>query len=808
MQDLYQRQIELENEYSNESVAAGQQAVLDAFTQGRATDIGTGRILLAKAYEAAIESFSGFINKPSRGVLGKYKVLLRHAAPEVLVMAGLREVISACAVPEPVVMQDVLRRIGKVIETESMLVFLDKLNPVYTKRTLEYLDSAGTKSINHRYRTLLTGTNNLGLKWEGWTMEERVGTANILLTHLYDTTGLFKWELNTTSQHYIVQPSGVLTKHFDDIQDAARAVVKYPPMLIKPNDWTSQYDGGYLTDWFKAQSPMCGLRFLKRDQRDWILNTLESERSAPVRAAMNKTQSTPYRVNKQVLNVLREAVGTRLGILGLPSSQPRPQPVFPFPEGWLKEHATVSEMEQFKLWKDQMRVWYTNEAKRAGRKAGILSRLRELVRYQDEAELYFPTFIDWRGRMYFRSILNPQSNDAVKGCLEFAEGKPLGAEGLFWLKVHVANSCGYDKHSPEIKAKWTEDNWEMICDFINNPLDVDAPEPDTAFTLLQSGLALQEALSMQNPTDYVCHVPVAMDATCSGLQHLSALTRDTVGATYTNLIDNKSDKKSDIYMKVAEEAQGQLQELITDPVVQQFWSEREITRAMAKRPVMTLVYGSTLLSTIEGLALELSDSGVEPIRNDEGRIAYSLNALAVPVGKALRQGAARTVPKAVEIMAYLQMLVRKHKDRCMQWVTPVGVPVVNWAEGDVIKQVAIRSMGVQAIYMRYHNGEYNTRVAANGIVPNFVHSMDSAHLCTTINDADCSILPIHDSFATHPSDVPEMHRALRSTFAKMYTDFSIEELLNFNSINQEDYPIPEQGDLDIKAVNTAPYMFC
>ena len=54
MQDLYQKQIALEEEYSNASIAAGQQAVLDAFKQGRAADIGTGRILLAKAYEAAI----------------------------------------------------------------------------------------------------------------------------------------------------------------------------------------------------------------------------------------------------------------------------------------------------------------------------------------------------------------------------------------------------------------------------------------------------------------------------------------------------------------------------------------------------------------------------------------------------------------------------------------------------------------------------------------------------------------------------------------------------------------------------------
>ena len=85
------------------------------------------------------------------------------------------------------------------------------------------------------------------------------------------------------------------------------------------------------------------------------------------------------------------------------------------------------------------------------------------------------------------------------------------------MKVHVANSCGYDKHDDAIKAKWTEDNWELIRDFINNPLEVDAPEPDTAFTLLQAGLALQDALSLQNPETYVCNVPVAMDATCSGL---------------------------------------------------------------------------------------------------------------------------------------------------------------------------------------------------------------------------------------------------------------------------------------------------
>ena len=182
MQDLYQKQIALEEEYSNASIAAGQQAVLDAFKQGRAADIGTGRILLAKAYEAAITAFTEFLKVPMRGVGGKYKVMLKHASPDVLVVAGLREVIASCANPIPVAMQDVLRNLGRIIESESMLVYLDKLSPAYTQRTLEYLDSSGTKSANHRYRTLLAGSNNLGLKWNRWTVEERVGVARLLVS--------------------------------------------------------------------------------------------------------------------------------------------------------------------------------------------------------------------------------------------------------------------------------------------------------------------------------------------------------------------------------------------------------------------------------------------------------------------------------------------------------------------------------------------------------------------------------------------------------------------------------------------------
>lgn len=824
MQDLHQRQIELEEEYSTMSLVAGQKQVLDAFKQGRAADVGQGRILLAKAFEAAVGDFVELLSKPMRGVGGKYKRLLQIAKPDVIVMASLREVINGCASPEPMPMQNVLRNVGRIIESESMLECMAKVSEKYTDRTVEYLDAAGTRSVSHRYRTFLAGAKAMDLNWEPWSTDERIGVGRLILSSLYESTGLFQWSTNSYSNgvsSYYLTPSDVLAKHFQEVQSAARAVVKYPPMIVKPNEWLGQNNGGYFTEWFNHYAPMCGIRYIKKEHKKWILDNLESSVSAPVRSAMNKAQSVPYRVNKQVLEILRAATAMRVGILGLPSFVEAPKPEFPLGDGWQKDEATAEELEQFKFWKTQMSEWYTSENKRKGRHTGILSKISEMVRYQDEPELYFPTFIDWRGRLYFRSNLNPQSNDAIKGCIEFANGKPLGKTGLHWLKVHVANCCGYDKHDDKIKAAWVDENWSYIENFINNPLDIDAPEPDTAFTLLQAGLALQSALQLPDPTTYVCHVPIAMDATCSGLQHLSALTRDTTGAYYTNLIDNNDDKKSDIYMRVAEVAETNRDKymkatrkvdgktVIEDaPLVAEYWKETPISRAMAKKPVMTFVYGSTLLSTIDSIALEMTESGMEIIRSDDGKVLYSMTSLATPIAKALRKGVDETVPESAKMMKYLQKVVRKHKDTCMRWVNPVGVPVVNWAEGNVMKLIAIRSMGVTSIRMMSNDNTYNTRIAANGIVPNFVHSMDSAHLCLTILDADCDTLPIHDSFATHPCDVPTMHKSLRSTFIKMYNDFKIEDFLQFNDIDLEEYQPPMQGNLELSCIENAQFMFC
>lgn len=49
--------------------------------------------------------------------------------------------------------------------------------------------------------------------------------------------------------------------------------------------------------------------------------------------------------------------------------------------------------------------------------------------------------------------LNHLGSDLCRGMLAFSERKPLGPDGLDWLKVHLANLCGKDKVRPCVSSR-------------------------------------------------------------------------------------------------------------------------------------------------------------------------------------------------------------------------------------------------------------------------------------------------------------------------------------------------------------------
>jgi DNA-directed RNA polymerase, mitochondrial len=94
--------------------------------------------------------------------------------------------------------------------------------------------------------------------------------------------------------------------------------------------------------------------------------------------------------------------------------------------------------------------------------------------------------------------------------------------------------------------------------------------------------------------DFRSHLPVSMDGTCNGYQHLSAMGRDPIGGLATNLVP--AGEPQDIYQKVADRANRRIERDAENggpdaDAARQLLGK--IDRNDAKHATMTTPYGVT-----------------------------------------------------------------------------------------------------------------------------------------------------------------------------------------------------------------------
>lgn len=141
---------------------------------------------------------------------------------------------------------------------------------------------------------------------------------------------------------------------------------------------------------------------------------------------------------------------------------------------------------------------------------------------------------DFRGRVYVNTaFLHEQSSDNAKGLLLLDKPAPLGENGLFWLKVHTANSFGNDKVTLNQRAEFVDENINLFLSYAEKPtvnqgwIDTDAP-----FSFLAACNELKkikEWLMLGNKLgDYECALPVYIDGSNNGVQHLVAMSPCTL----------------------------------------------------------------------------------------------------------------------------------------------------------------------------------------------------------------------------------------------------------------------------------------
>jgi hypothetical protein len=271
-----------------------------------------------------------------------------------------------------------------------------------------------------------------------------------------------------------------------------------------------------------------------------------------------------------------------------------------------------------------------------------LAQLRALDADGRQAHFFLPWKADYRGRIYAETPwLTPQGGDLQRALFEFAEGSPLDAAGLAALRRHGANlvkrervlsDLGIDGRQVvtlEERERWVLGHAAAILASAEAPLAVPfwrevagKPMQFLAFCLAYRQWTLDPGAPI--------HLPVQIDGTCNGLQHIAVLTGDADLARAVNVLPRADGRPGDIYSEIATTARetlGNIKSLLREETehpegleLADAWLAGEpaiwLNRGTAKKVIMTVPYGA----------------------RENAQAAFVAGAIAADIAGALRRG--------------------------------------------------------------------------------------------------------------------------------------------------------------------------
>lgn len=661
-------------------------------------------------------------------------------------------------------------------------------------------------TYRHKRNVMRYRAKKVGVEPANWNIELRTRVGTLLLHMFLSTVGLLEiYKGRVPGAKFPVERlrgTEETLKWFREQHGKFELLTPiYQPMVIPPKDWTTPFNGGYLT---------LKLRLIKSNNRNY-LEELRNCEMPQVYRAINTLQRTPWKINRRVYDVFYE-VWTSGGCLGkLPQQHELPLP--PRPEGIDEDRTVLAN------WKHEAAAIYERNARSRSQRQSVEFQLTTATRFLDVERFYFPYTMDWRGRLYpVPVILNPQGNDLAKGLLMFADGKPLGKRGADWLKVHCANLFGIDKVSVEDRVAWVDAHKDAIIDSALNPLDGERfwATADKPYQALAACFELYGYWT--EGESFVSHLPIAMDGSCNGIQNFSAMLRDYEGGCAVNLVPQ--DTPQDIYAGVAEVVARRVEEDARKGVEHADLWVGKITRSIVKRPVMTLPYGATrygMRQQIIDTLKKMADDGECPIpaRNDD--YFWPAEYLSWVVYRSIGE----VVRAARQAMDWLQQAasVSSKDGMPIHWITPAGLPVLQAYYKTSVKRVRCLIDGRRVrTQIHVRDATIDSQAMAYGSAPNFVHSMDASHLMLTVNHAAdrgvTHFCMVHDSYATHAADSDTLAQSLREMFVYQYQTQDVLAQYREHLVAQvhpdlveKIPPLPERGNLDLNVVKYSMYFF-
>jgi DNA-directed RNA polymerase, mitochondrial len=834
MNDLMALQVQLEEEMTNRGMERYLRDVAKAKQAGREDGTAYGQVILANRLDNLAHAIQGWMEETAKGHAGNNATAYRkvkNCDPHTLAFLTLKNVLAG--VSSVRTLQFVAVTIGTAIEDELRFEEIRKTE----KRAYERLLQGAKKRSAYHYKHMYAVRQAQRVDdWKRWTRVERLHVGLKMVDLMMNTLKIVEVTHQKVDKDQSVKYVRPLPETLEWIErkNGVAAMLRpvYEPMVVQPRDWEDPFSGGYLSSNIKP------LKLVKTKNKGY-LEELKNVDMPIVYESINALQRTPWQINSQVLQVMQELWDSGSTIAGLPARTGVEMPVKPVDIETNKDSQKEYRIAAAKA--------HMHNLSLAGKRIAFNISLSIAKRYEKYRRIFFPYQMDFRGRIYAVPHLNPQGSDAQKSLLRFANGKPLGTEGWKWLAFHGANVAGYDKVSLEARVNWVLDNEEEICAVAENPFDnrgwcteiggveIDSPWQFLAFCYEWAGYC-------QHGEEFVSKIPVALDGSCSGLQHFSAMLRDEKGGAAVNLVPQEL--PADVYQTVAnrvievvnQEAEEGTEDSLahtdygvayvkegTKTLARQ-WQQFGITRKTTKRSVMTLAYGSKQYGFKEQLMEDLiTPTKIAADKDPNVNFPFTRDGYAAAqyMANKIWNAVHETLVKASEAMKWLQEVasIAASEELPVRWTTPIGFPVVQ-AYADVESRRVKTAISGKLVYLTMYRDKdkLNRRKQSQGIAPNFVHSCDAAHLMLTVvranQDGLHNFSMIHDSFGTTAGDAEQMFYIVRKSFVEMYESVSVlddfaEEIACQLSLKNRCKlpPLPDSGTLDLAHVVDSRYCF-
>lgn len=873
--DAAVREIELEEQMT--SLGRLQVRKQIAAAKERSSESGTkyGQTLVAMSVERIGKAIGDFIeNAEAKGAGVRHTAVkyLKQVDHEVAAFIAMRCVVDSLTGKKQV-LQRAAVTIGSRVEDEVRFTRFSEDSKEGYKRGLE---KARKGTSYHRKKATMSGYERRYMEeeWDTWSEDARLQIGMALINMIVQT-GLVEVGdevVTRTKTNKVLTPTAKLVEWIErETQRSELLSPNYLPMIVEPLPWTDPFNGGYLTKGAQSWNNL-----VKTGNTNYLTELADhAEDMTTVYDSVNALQSTAWRINPRVYETLNTLWDLGHDNAGLPSREdigavPCPccgaaVTIAKLNTRHSEEHACFSDPEVLRQWKkDAFRTHEKNVSLRSKR-LHLAKTLRIAEMFVEEEAIYFPHQLDFRGRIYCIPSFNPQGNDVTKGLLEFSEGLPIeDTTAAFWLAVQGANVWGFDKAPLEDRVAWVEKHEEMIKAVANDPLgNMWWTDADKQYQFL--AFCFEWASFLEEGFGYVSRLPVALDGSCSGIQHFSAMLRDEIGGNAVNLIP--TEQPQDIYQQVCdrvvakleaiagistsglmhtginqlgttiaegideealslplpsspqqEEANGEAEGSLrwSDEQFARGWLYLQPNRKTTKRQVMTLPYGSTLYSCrdyTEEWLKETLEERAEPWPLEQRFPATQFMA------RLIWDAIGEVVVAARSAMGWLQGCAKEvaAEQLPVYWTTPVGFRVMQQYRNTTSRRVKTK-LGDTTIRLSLQEevSTIDKRRMQNAISPNFVHSMDATHLmmavCYGADNGIKSFSLIHDSFGTHAANTEIWSACIREAFVDLYKDLDVLEDFRQQIIRQVSEPervkpLPSKGGLDIEIVRDSDFAF-